>query len=185
MLLAIDPSVRSPGVALFDGYGRLVAASRVKRDDLDKLSSDGQKWVSMAASVWRWVDKTLSAIGHDYTEVVFIVFEKPQIYTARKSKGDPNDLIGLAGMAMAVVALFHANRCVLVDSPTPAEWIGNLPKTTTGNAKESARAKRILSRLTPEELAAVPDQHDAIDAVGLGLWKLGRLKPRRNYSSGT
>jgi hypothetical protein len=43
--------------------------------------------------------------------------------------------------------------------------------------------ERILSRLTPEELAVVPVRprartvdHNCADAIGLGLWKLGRLR---------
>lgn len=186
MLLALDPSVRSSGVALLDERtGKLIAVSRVKRNDLDN-APDGARWISMAASIWRWVDNTLDVNKHlTFTDFVnTIVFEKPQIYRASRSKGDPNQLIGLAGVAMAVVGLFHQESPVAVYSPTPAEWCGQLPKATKGSAKASPRAQRILSRLSSEELALVPDQHDVIDAVGLGLWRLGRLAPRRVLSNG-
>lgn len=173
-LLAVDPSVRSPGVALFEG-GALVAAARltVKHGDV----CDGRRWYEAASAIRSWADERRSFGGLD------IVFERPQIYRAAKSKGDPNDLIGLAGVAMAVVGLY-GSILASVSSPTPAEWIGQLPKATKGSAKESPRAKRILSRLSPEELKLVPDQHDAIDAVGLGLWRLGRLEPVRKFSNG-
>lgn len=49
-------------------------------------------------------------------------------------------------------------------------WKGSVPKLVMG--------KRILALLDAEELGALGPKarHDAIDAVGLGLWKLGRLK---------
>ena len=83
-------------------------------------------------------------------------------------------------------------------TPTPAEWIGQLSKVCPacrgkakkkcsecrGSAWETPRGRRIRSRLTPAELALVPDQNDAIDAVGLGLYALGRLTPQRSLSNG-
>ncbi len=175
MLLALDPSVRSPGVALFRN-DVLASAGRLtlKRSTRDGIAcSDGQWWLTVARDILRWIGDA---------RVRTFVFEKPQIYTAFKSKGDPNDLVGLAGVAAAVAGMLPPG--VEVFSPTPAEWIGQLPKATKGSAKESPRARRILSRLTPAELALVPDQHDAIDAVGLGLFQLGRLEPRTAFSNG-
>jgi hypothetical protein len=181
VILALDPSVRSPGVALFD-EGRLLTAGRVTVKKLEE--SDGARWLRVAWEVISWLHKNRGAA--ELVETV--VFEKPQIYTMVKSKGDPNDLIGLAGVSMAVVGLIEvisrSKESVTVLSPTPAEWIGQVAKTTTGSAKESPRARRILSRLDVAELALVPDQHDAIDAVGLGLFALGRLTVKRVFSNG-
>lgn len=178
MLLALDPSVRSPGAALFRG-GLLIAADRVKvpKQD-DQKFADGARWDLVARLVEAWA-------GRAQQQIVELVFERPQIYTWGKSKGDPNDLVGLAGVAGALVGrLSIASPSLHVSSPTPAEWIGQLPKATKGSALVSPRAQRILSRLSPDELALVPDQHDALDAVGLGLWRLGRLEPRRVFSNG-
>jgi hypothetical protein len=179
VILALDPSVRSPGVALFD-EGRLLTAGRVTVKKLDE--SDGARWMRVADDVLTWVEQYTSIVSIDV-----LVFEKPQIYRASKSKGDPNDLIGLAGVAMAVAGFLEGRKrfsTLRVLSPTPAEWIGQVAKTTTGSAKESPRARRILSRLDAAELALVPDQHDAIDAVGLGLFALGRLTVKRVFSNG-
>jgi len=92
-----------------------------------------------------------------------------------------------------------------VFSPMPAEWVGQLSKVCAycdgkkgrgrgkkrvlcpeckGSDWETPRGRRIRSRLSPAELALVPDQNDAIDAVGLGLWKLGRFTPRSVLSNG-
>ena len=62
---------------------------------------------------------------------------------------------------------------------TPGEWTRGIPKKTTGSAKTGPRALRILSRLSDAERAVVPDSHDALDAVGLGLYRLGRFERRR------
>ncbi len=181
-LLALDPSVRSPGIAIFKD-GTLVIADRVKipKYDVEKFS-DGARWDFVARRILASVRPCLSDVTEGATD---LVFELPQIYTWGKSKGDPNDLVGLAGVAGALVGhLVQSFPLLGVYSPTPAEWIGQLPKSTKGSAKESPRAQRILSRLSAEELARVPDQHDALDAVGLGLWRLGRLEPRRVFSNG-
>lgn len=174
MLLAVDPSVRSPGAAILD-RGQLVEVKRfiVKASCM----SDGQRWLLVARTIYEW---SLTRAPLDA-----LVYERPQIYTWAKSKGDPNDLIGLAGVGAALSGiLFVENPELEVRTPTPADWIGQVAKTTKGSAKESPRAKMILSRLSPAELALVPDQHDAIDAVGLGLWACGRLEPKRAYSNG-
>src|SRR5574343_608806 len=77
------------------------------------------------------------------------VIERPTVYS-KNSKGDPNDLI-----RVAIVAGAAAVRCFSV---------------------------RFVEPLSPAELAAIACiqpkslQHNALDAVGLGLWHLGRLK---------
>ena len=50
----------------------------------------------------------------------------------------------------------------------PAEWKGQVPKKIMN--------ERVLSKLSAQERAIVKDNHNAIDAVGLGLHVLGRLR---------
>ncbi len=173
MLLAVDPSVRSPGVALFR-RDLLLAVTRLSCKRVSSIS-DGQHWLNVARQIRAWAIMQCTV-----DDVTTLVYERPQIYRAAKSKGDPNDLIGLAGVGAALSGLLGVN----VLSPSPAEWIGQLPKSTKGSAFASPRAQRIVSRLSPEERALVPDQHDAIDSVGLGLWGLGRLTPKTVLSNG-
>ena len=176
MLLAIDPSVNSPGVALFDG-DVLIAADRATAPKEWSKLGDGDRWLRVARSIVLWADTACAQ------RIRIVVFERPQWYQRAKSKGDPNQLAGLAGVAGAVTGILGPHFPTVL-SPTPAEWIGQLPKATRGSAKKSPRAARILSRLGENELKLVPDQHDALDAVGLGLWALGRLTPRRVLSNG-
>lgn len=180
-LLAIDPSVRSPGAALFRG-GVLLTAGKVKVSRMEH-DSEGERWQYVIECIVRWAESHLCCCPEK------IVYERPQIYTAAKSKGDPNDLIALAAIGAGVAAHFSAimpmdpSMSIDIITPTPAEWAGQIPKATKGNAMNSPRAQRILSRLTELEISRMPNQHDAIDSVGLGLHALGRLGIRRNYQS--
>lgn len=92
-----------------------------------------------------------------------LVCEVPQAYP--RSKVDPNDLIKLALLAGGLVAQTIAVHKVLVK---PREWKGQVPK--------KIHNARTLAALTPAELKLCEGvSHDEIDAVGLGLWYLGRV----------
>ena len=193
MLLAIDPGMNSPGVALFvpNTPEQMLrhAARLVIPEDWNTLP-DGARWLRVAAEIHSWA----AARG----VVKAVVFERPQWYARGKSKGDPNQLAGVAGVAANVTGRLSVFETLEILSPKPAEWIGQLPKVCgvcrgkakkkclecRGSAWETPRGRFIRSRLRPDELALVPDQNDAIDAVGLGLWALGRLKPKAVFSNG-
>ncbi len=190
MIVAIDPGMCSPGVAVFDEHaGRLICAARVKAPDDFINFPAGYRWYMVANLIRDWLNQAVVVPSS-----IALVFECPQWYQRGKSKGDPNQLVGIAGVAANVCGLM---RPAVVKSPTPSEWIGQLPKTCRacgknlkkcpackGSAWATPRGQRIRSRLTDAELALVPDQNDAIDAVGLGLWALGRLTPRAVFSNG-
>jgi hypothetical protein len=179
-LLAIDPSIRSPGVALFRA-GKLVVAARVTFP-IDATQNDAERCLAAADAIAGWANQMGARPDA-------IAFEWPQVYAREKSKGDPNQLIPMAGVDLAlatgftIAAAMRKSR-LRVLCYKPADWIGQLPKATRGSAKSSPRAQRILSRLDAAEVAALPDQHDAIDAVGIGLHALGRLGVRRSLSAG-
>lgn len=99
------------------------------------------------------------------------LIELPRWYPHDHS--DVNDLIDLAVQVGEVKLFLEASRCAV-----ELVW----PRTWKGTVKKEIMTERILSRLTPEELALVPlrprartPDHNCVDAVGLGLWKLGRL----------
>ena len=202
MLLAIDPSTTTIGVALFAGtdahrqFARVLnAAASIKlsvRADIDPL----QRWLDAARGVENWLYDVLHFDATD--RITELVFERPQFYSAVKSKGDPNKLVGVLGVAAVIAGRFSLRNATQQFTYLPAEWIGQLSKvcpTCKGKAKkkckdcrgsawETPRGRRIASRLSPEEHAACPDQNDAIDAVGIGLKHVGRLEPVRVYSNG-
>lgn len=173
MVLAVDPSLSSTGVAAFSG-GVLVHANTLKVQDRDHTRTLRAQMMA---------DLVLGFIGS--ARVHLLVVEFPQVYRASKSPGDPNDLLGLAAVAGAVVVAVRPDSILEV---TPAQWVGQLPKVRggRGRAQASARATRIRSRLSPAE-QVIFDRlgHDGIDAVGLGLYALGRFSPRRVFPGAT
>ncbi len=197
MLLAVDPGTNSPGAAMFSTHtNALTRAARVPIEDHYSGLPDGARWLYVAEQIVGWAHSTYTG-GVMPGAIREVVFERPQWYQRGKSKGDPNQLAGVAGVAANVTGILSVHAQVAILSPTPAEWIGQVPKTCPvckankkkcpackGSAWNTPRGKRIRSRLTEAELALVPDQNDAIDAVGLGLWSLGRLEPRSVFSNG-
>lgn len=96
-----------------------------------------------------------------------VIVEHPRVYFA-KGKGDPNDLFALAALGGGLACLTTAK----VTSVYPADWKGQVPK--------EVMTARIRNKLTPEELACVKlagktKDHNTFDAVGIFLWKEGRL----------
>ncbi len=99
------------------------------------------------------------------------VSEFPRIYPGQRSKGDGNSLLSVARDAGRLTSAFEENQITWV---APRTWKGTVPK--------AVMAKRILAALSPEERVLVPHLpkttlHNVIDAIGIGLWHLGRLKP--------
>jgi hypothetical protein len=196
VLLSIDPGMNSPGVALFmpDPKGGpwpvLVAAARLASPRHLADNDAGQRWFYVADAIASWYFRTSS----DHRDLV-LAFEKPQWYQRAKSKGDPNDLVGVAGVAANVCGMLRPAK---IYSPEPSVWIGQLSKVCKackgvakkkclvcrGSAWETVRGQYIRKRLTADELAKCPDQNDAIDAVGIGLWASGRLTPHTVFSNG-
>ncbi len=188
-LVSVDPSINSVGAARWSD-GVLIGSAQVRGLASVADKSTGVRCLAMAVEIHRWVNPTPAHFPLE------LAFEWPQVYRAVKSKGDPNQLIGIAGVGSALAGIFAAqNRLANLLTPTPAEWIGQLPKVCPachgrrskackschGSAWETPRGRRIRSRLKPPELALVADQHDVIDAVGIGLYALGRLDVARVF----
>lgn len=176
-LLAVDCSLNTPGAALFVDRV-LVRAARVRAPKALSSEPIAARCASVARAILRWRVDVGQGSGVVLDE---LVVEWPQIYRAAKSKGDPNDLIGIAGVAAALAALCGCPT----RSPTPAEWIGQVPKATSGDPWSSPRGARVRARLMGNEIACIEVNHDAIDAVGLGLWALGRFERVRKFPGST
>jgi hypothetical protein len=114
-----------------------------------------------------------------------LVFEWPQIYRAGKSIGDPNNLTPLVGVGMALAGLLCAPGVEVV-TVKPGEWTRAAGEKSTKAAdfETATRTKRIRARLNAAELACLEGvtSHDAFDAIGIGLYYLGRLEPIRVLS---
>jgi hypothetical protein len=192
-LLAFDPGLNNPAAALFR-EGRLIAASRISLERTWKSLPVGERCRRIAGATHEWacangldmaaMVKAYENDLHQYHEearllrqhlgIVALVVEWPQIYVRGRQKGDPNDLLPLAGVAMALAGRLD----VEVRSYRPAEWIGQCAKAETGDPLASPRGQIIWRELDPAERSTVRLSHDAIDATGLGLAALGRLHMR-------
>jgi hypothetical protein len=168
-LLAIDPGLRYPARAFFVD-GELVAASRVPIP----------RGVTTRTPVLERCRAIAIALIGDYRPEI-VVTEYPQIYTREKSKGDPNKLIPLAAIGACIAGLLPDTKVI---SPRPNECWGNVKKNEDGDPWESPRGRKIWKRLSVAERGRVIPSHDSIDAVGLGLFGLGRFERRRVYESG-
>ncbi len=176
-LVAVDQSLTCPGIAIFHN-GRLRASTSLPQHT-ETSTPIAARALIVASHVCTWV--------REHTVVPrTLVIEWPQIYTAVKSKGDPNDLLSIAGVGAAIAGMLtHAvyqleQRCLQVLSPRPSEWAGQLPKSTKAKlASQSPRARRVLSKLDDLERQVATLKHDALDAIGIGLYVLGRLDPYR------
>lgn len=94
-----------------------------------------------------------------------VIIEEPTIYP--HSKARPADVMTLQLKVGELKGRFEAVGCI-VELVQPRTWKRQVPKTVH-NA-------RVLKRLTDEERRIVRNAgHDTLDAIGLGLWKLGRL----------
>lgn len=183
-LLSVDPSIRSVGLAYFDR--ELKWSSRVFVEKTEQCTAE--RCLRMAATI------VTTVIGQHKLEPNALIFEWPQIYTVGKQVGDPNDLIAMAGVGSALAALL-VSRLEAIYSPKPGDWT-HIPKkcpmckstpgkktckTCKGSAWNTPRGTLIAESLSPHEKRIVHDQHDEIDAVGLGLWRHGRLITRRVF----
>jgi hypothetical protein len=168
LIVALDPSVRSCGVATFVSQ-RLVHVERVT---LRSTGDVAERCRQMALKI----ADTLPA------GVAELVTEWPQIYRGDRSKVPAKSMPPMAGVGVAVGALIGAT----ITSYLPKTWSNGIPKATEGDCRESPRSRRIRSRLDDAELELwallKENDHDAIDAIGIGLFHLGRLKPIRVFA---
>jgi len=162
-LLALDPG-RQVGFAVFD-------------DD-----------VFVLCGVWGFLPAIPSSSACRFLaeEVVALrpnrlVVEVPQVYERRKSRGDPNDLLGLVAMAGAAAAVMPAGTARFV---LPHDWKGSVPKVPGRRWAEYIIHRRILKSLDVEEACAYMGKveslpcgvrHNAVDATGLAMWTENRL----------
>ena len=99
-----------------------------------------------------------------------VTIEKPQVYAASKSKGNPNDLITLAIMVGRYVERLERGSCK-VHLVLPTTWKGQVDK--------DIMCKRILLGLSDLEktvalkcLTPISEskRHNVVDAIGIGVW---------------
>lgn len=182
ILLAIDPGLRGCGAVLFED-GVLRAAAYVRGEGVPEVLLMLAR--ATALGVERWVveriDERLPSLFGVREAVDRLVLELPQTYGGRASRGDANDLIALAAVDGAIAALFPLAS---VQAVRPHEWKGSVPKPKSARGKYIVQ-ERVWERLSAEERGRVvwPKAEklkwDVADAIGIGLWALGRFERKR------
>lgn len=99
------------------------------------------------------------------------VIERPDAHRGREQKAKPESI---ATLLMLVGQYTERARVagVSVQLVKPSAWKGAVPK--------DVHQVRVLNELTSAERIALADlsktkRHNMIDAIGLGLWSVGRL----------
>lgn len=156
-VLSCDPGLRGSGVGVFED-GKLVRAAYVKSPE--RIERGPPAWRAMAHAVSGWV-------GTDSIDT--LVLEVPQVYRAGQQKGDPDDILQLAGVDGAVVGMIWSSS---------VKWY--LPREWKGQVEKSIMVRRIEKLLTPEEVSVIEAcpaslRHNIIDGIGLGLFYLKRM----------
>lgn len=102
----------------------------------------------------------------DISPVSVLIGEMPT-YRGRQgeNKGTPDTLIAL-GVTLGQAVGLYMRKVEVVEFVTPNEWKGSVPKDICHR-----RIEKVL-----DEDEQLPDNHNAKDAVGVGLWKLGRYR---------
>lgn len=153
-LLSIDPG-ENTGWALFQ-YGALVGAGVCLPEEVHSC-----------------------AHGTSETRVTVdtLVIEWPRERTHGRRIA-ASSIIELAARAGVVLGSVPHAKCTRIH---PEEWKGNIPKPRKGETY--IIEERVRSILQPHELLALPAKlrHDAFDAVGLGLFALGRATRGLRY----
>lgn len=159
-LISIDPGVHNMAVAEW-GYDRkLLRAYNIRSTPAKSLGANITHW----ARVGRDID------SHKRFYFAALVGEIPVAYPGKQGmKVDANDLLHLAACAGAFYAGLSESKAA-VELVLPAEWKAQVPKDICRG--------RILEELSEDEKGGVEkggDMHNVYDAVGIGLFKLGRL----------
>lgn len=168
--IAVDPGLRGCGCAIFAGTG-LSGAYELHRAGYVEGRYDTQR----GPEVWRWMASHVMSWAHAFESipaggvVQTLVAEVPEVY-AGMPKTDSNDLIDLAGVVGAIAGAFQVPTHFYL----PRQWKGQLPKSTG--------VLRALAHLTEKERSRVELarkkslDHNTADAVGIGLFHIGRFR---------
>ncbi len=147
-LIAIDPG-KTTGWAVFVESG-LVAAGVLRREKIFNGAEGLPK-------IW---DRRI------------VLVENPRWYPHDHT--DVNDLLDLAVLVGEIEHYYEIQGCT-VELVWPRTWKGNVPKDIH-NKRVLVALRRAELELLPLRPRAKDYDHNMLDAVGLGLWKLGRLR---------
>lgn len=184
-VVAIDPgfAARGPGcaVALFDDTGRLVEARYARPETVSPVELlASELYTDMATA----------------PQPLAVVWESPQV-DARTRVSTPA-VVRLAAVGGVLAGLYAGANGGKVEAVTPSIWKGTAPKPVhhsrmwralTAAEQRLLGGEDTLTRIHAARRAGAKDRwgkpggayyptswwtHNLLDAVGIGLWRLGR-----------
>lgn len=158
MILAVDPGAGGTGWALLN-------AKTARLQDFGTLHGKSKVWTVKVLEIVTLFEKLLS---NNYIGQVFMespVFMRGYGGYTTASTGDLVKLSMLCGALFIASSKLHGTTLV-----EPSKWKGQLPKKVCND-----RVWNILLRQHVYEEIGKPSEH-ALDAIGIGLWALGRFK---------
>lgn len=173
MLVSIDPGLNHCGFAVWSPKRKELVNAGLARNTLahDKKQPRPEVWAGMASAVVRRIMATPEDLIESY-DSASIVIEVPVVRQRGSGKGDPNDLIDIAGVVSACVLQIKASiGGHVVWAPKPEEWKGQLPKAIT-----ESRVREKLSETESGRIEKVNPGliHNVFDSIHLGLVYLKR-----------
>jgi RNase H-fold protein (predicted Holliday junction resolvase) len=155
MILAVDPSSLSAGLAVFTEVRGLLSYAQV---------------VAPKPGGPQNVAKAIEEIARNY-DITELAIEEPMEFRSKKGrKVKVDNLLLLARAVGATVARINVRTCYY----RPTEWKGQLPKRVT--------EKRIRAILSDNEMSKIKmprgqkKRGDVFDAIGIGLFHIGRAR---------
>lgn len=168
-LIAIDPGVHNMAIAVFGDNGVLLEAwnETDARSAFEGLLNE---------TLERWGSPPLRLINrlqsHVRLERNRIVGERQVVYPGAKGlKTNPNDLLDLAMCAGAFYGALCVDMHASLTIVAPAQWKAQVPKDITRK-----RIEGLLSHSEPLSIKKGGEMHNVYDAIGIGLFALGRAK---------
>lgn len=155
-LISIDPGFRYFGYSIF-------SENKIIYADLSKVESDQwEAWEGQPPLFTHLKDIVESQTWSQRKAVI----EFPQVY---QETPNPNDIVKLASACGAYTAILQSLGFEVI-WVKPKEWKGTVPK--------DVMLKRILAKIEESEYPCImkPKDHNVIDAIGVGLWRLNRKK---------
>lgn len=157
-LLSIDPGFRYFGFAVFGEASTLVHAglSETKKDQWEAWSGQPPSFLNIAYLLddYDWVERNA-------------IIEIPKVHRDTPNTEAITKLSTACGAYTAILQAAGFN----VEWVEPRAWKGMVPKNVMFN--------RIIAKLSDEEYTYIhkPKDHNVVDAIGIGLWKIKRRNP--------
>jgi hypothetical protein len=164
LMMSVDPGLRAAGYAVFQD-GTLLEVGLLRGL---KTGRGPQAWRAVAQAGLGWLSK-----------IDELVMEFPKVYPGTRAKGDPADLLELAGVAGTLAGMVESTTRTTIY--LPREWKGTSPKE-----KHQAHHYKLLSPHEKQLVDAVKPKslaHNALDAVLLGLFHVRKQGTRRTVGA--